>query len=181
MIYKLVLSSDEVKGFKRTFIADPDATFLQFHEAIPKSVNFKNDQLTSFYICNELWEKGQEISLIELDKNFEYDNMTMDSTPLSSLLNEPGQRFIYVFDPLLERYFFGSLQDIETGSTVAVQCIKSQGNPPKQQNNENPLQNNNLNNNIDIDENLYGDNDFDQEDFDQEGFQNLSFDDGTMF
>ena len=57
MIYKITFSCDEVDGFRRVFEADSDATFLELHTAILKSVNFPDDQMTSFFICDEDWEK----------------------------------------------------------------------------------------------------------------------------
>ena len=102
-------------SFRRVFEADADATFLELHEAILKSVGYPDDQMTSFFLCNDEWEKGQEVTLVEMDSNFEYDNMVMNETRLSDLIEDVGQRLIYVFDPMFERYFFGSLKEIKPG------------------------------------------------------------------
>ena len=109
MIYRFTFSCEEGDpAFRRVFEADADATFLQLHEAILKSVGYPDDQMTSFFLCNDEWEKGQEVTLVEMDSNFEYDNMVMNETRLSDLIEEQGQRLIYIFDPMFERYFFGS-------------------------------------------------------------------------
>ena len=105
MIYKITFSCDEVDDFRRVFEADSEATFLELHQAILKSVGYPDDQMTSFYMCNDYWEKGQEVTLMEMGSNFEYDNMIMESTRLSDLLEDRGQRMIYVFDPMYERCF----------------------------------------------------------------------------
>ena len=81
MIYKITFSCDEVDGFRRVFNADSDATFLELHAAILKSVNFPDDQMTSFFMCNERWEKEQEVTLLEMGSSFEYDNMIMEYLP----------------------------------------------------------------------------------------------------
>ena len=90
-------------NFRRVFEADADATFLELHEAILKSVGYPDNQMTSFFLCNDEWEKGQEVTLVEMDSNFEYDNMVMNETRLSDLIEEQGQRLIYIFDPMFER------------------------------------------------------------------------------
>ena len=57
MIYRFTLISDEVDDFVREIQIDPEATFYDFHEAIVKSVGYTNDQMTSFFICDDDWEK----------------------------------------------------------------------------------------------------------------------------
>ena len=112
MIYQITFSCEEGENFRRVFEADGESTFFDLHKAILESVNYPDDQMTSFFMCNDRWEKEQEVTLIPMDSNFEYDNMVMDSTRLSDLLEEQGQRLIYIFDPMFERYFFGSLKAI---------------------------------------------------------------------
>ena len=184
MIYKITFSCDEVEGFRRVFEADSDATFLDLHRAILKSVKYPDDQMTSFYMCNDRWEKEQEVTLVEMDKNFEYDNMVMEDTRLSDLLEEQGQRLIYVFDPMFERCFFGSLTAINPGSCEGVKCVESKGTAPKQLQTEDSLESilgKDGKGDLGLDEDFYGDSQYDEGDLDQEGFQDLSFDDGSMF
>jgi len=182
MIYRFTFSCEEGSpDFKRVFEADADATFLDLHNAILKSVNYPDDQMTSFYLCNEDWEKGQEVTLVEMDSNFEYDNMVMNETRLSDLIIEKGQRLIYVFDPMFERYFFGSLKEILSGSMNGVECVESKGKAPKQLHTEDPLAGIKTGGNDDLDLDDEFRSELDLSDIDEEGFQDLSFDDGTMF
>ena len=60
MIYRFTIISDEVDDFVREIQIDPEATFYDFHEAILKSVGYANDQMTSFFICDDDWEKGKD-------------------------------------------------------------------------------------------------------------------------
>ena len=184
MIYKLTFSCEEGDPqFRRVFEADSDATFLDLHNAILKSVSYPNDQMTSFFLCDDEWQKGQEVTLVEMGSNFEYDNMVMNETRLSDLLEEKGQRLIYVFDPMFERYFFGSLKDILPGSMNGVECVESKGKAPKQLKSEDPMAGLGKKGGSD-DDFLFDDefkDEYDMGDIDMEGFQDLSFDDGTMF
>ena len=184
MIYKITFSCDEVDGFRRVFEADSEATFLDLHRAILKSVKYPDDQMTSFYMCNDRWEKEQEVTLVEMGSNFEYDNMVMESTHLSDLLEEQGQRLIYVFDPMFERCFFGNLTEILPGTCDEVKCVESKGKAPKQLQTEDAmdaLTAKGGKDDLGLDEDFYGDSQYDDGDLDAEGFQDLSFDDGSMF
>ena len=69
MIYRFTIISDEVDDFVREIQIDPEATFYDFHEAILKSAGYTNDQMTSFFICDDDWEKEKEITLEEMDDN----------------------------------------------------------------------------------------------------------------
>ena len=183
MIFRFTFSCEEGDpAFRRVFEADSDATFLELHEAILKSVGYPDDQMTSFFLCNEDWEKGQEVTLVEMDKNFEYDNMVMSDTRLSDLIEEQGQRLIYVFDPMFERYFFGSLKEIKAGTMNGVECVESKGKAPKQLKSEDSLAA--VGGKGGNDDFMFDDefkDEYDLGDIDAEGFQDLSFDDGTMF
>ena len=57
MIYRFTLISDEADDFIREIQIDPEATFYDFHEAIVKSVGYTDDQMTSFFICDDDWER----------------------------------------------------------------------------------------------------------------------------
>jgi len=183
MIYRINFSSEEADGFRRVFDADSEATFLELHQAILASVNYPDDQMTSFFLCNDRWEKEQEVTLVEMDSNFEYDNMVMEETRLSDLIEEQGQRLIYVFDPMFERHFFGRVKEILPGTMDGVNCVESKGKAPKQLKTEDPLAavSKDGKNDLGLDEDFYGDSQYDEGDIDMEGFQDLSFEDGSMF
>ena len=69
MIYRFTIISDEVDNFVREIQIDPEATFFDLHEAILKAANYTNDQMTSFFICDDDLEKEKEITLEEMDNN----------------------------------------------------------------------------------------------------------------
>lgn len=184
MIYKITFSCEEADGFRRVFECDSEATFLDLHEAILKSVGYPDDQMTSFFMMNDRWEKEQEVTLIEMESSYDYDNMTMNETRLSDLLSEKGQRLIYIFDPMFERYFFGSLKEIKAGTANGVECVESKGKAPKQLSDDSELDKilgKDGKGDLFADEDLFGDDRLDMSDIDMEGFQDLSFDEGTMF
>jgi hypothetical protein len=133
MIYKFVILSDEVDNFRRDILIDSDATFYELHEAILDSVGYGKNEMTSFFICDEDWMKGTEITLVEMDTSSEEDSYVMDAVRLSDLLDEERQRLLYVFELLTERAFFLELKEIITGKNQKKpECVKSVGNPPSQ-------------------------------------------------
>lgn len=185
MIYKINFSSEEVDGFRRVFEADGNATFLDLHKAILESVKYPDNQMTSFFLCNDRWEKEQEVTLVEMGSNFEFDNMVMENTRLEDLLEEQGQRLIYVFDPMFERHFFGRVMDLLPGSLDEVKCVESKGRAPKQLKEMDSLTagivGKDGKGDLGLDDDFYGDSQYDEGDLDMEGYQDLSFEDGSMF
>lgn len=180
MKYKIQFRCEEGEHFLRVFECNPEATFLDLHKAILASVKYPDDQMTSFFLCNEQWEKEQEVTLIPMGNSFEYDNMVMEETKLSDLLTEQGQRLIYIFDPMFERYFFGALKEILPGNVKGVRCVEKAGKAPEQLQKEESLEG------IvgkdgraawESDEDFYGDSQYNEDDIDMEGFSDMSFDD----
>ena len=110
MVYKFVIISDEVEDFKRVIKIDSDATFKELNDAILDSVGYTNDQMTSFFICESDWEKITEITLFDMGKESDEDIWLMESTRLSDLVEDEGQRMMFVFDYLTDRAFFMELR-----------------------------------------------------------------------
>lgn len=169
MIYRFTIISDEADDFVREIQIDPGATFFDFHQAILKSVNYANDQMTSFFICDEDWEKEQEITLEEMDTDSEMDSWVMSETTISELVEDEKQKLLYIFDYMTERCFFIELSEIITGKeTKAAICTYKKGEAPKQTIDFEELTA--AGKSLDLDENFYGDQDFDLDEFDVEGF-----------
>lgn len=169
MIYRFIIISDEVDDFVREIQIDPEATFFDLHEAILKAANYTNDQMTSFFICDDDWEKEKEITLEEMDNNPEMDSWIMKETRLNELIEDEKQKLLYVFDYMTERCFFIELSEIITGKEIkGAKCTKKSGEAPKQTVDFEEMAAGG--GSLDLDENFYGDQDFDMEDFDAEGF-----------
>ena len=115
MVYRFTLISDEVDDFLREIQIDPEATFYDFHKAILKSVNYTDDQMTSFFICDDDWEKEKEITLEEMNDDPEVDSWVMKDTTISELIEDEKQKLIYVFDYML------------SGTPEDIQRIQAQG------------------------------------------------------
>lgn len=175
MIFRFTLISDEVEDFIREFKIDADATFYDLHQIILKSCQYQNDQITSFFLCNEDWEKEQEVVLEDMGtSSSDEDLYVMRNTLLSELLEEEKQRMIYVFDPLDGRVFFMELTEIIFGEQLEEPvCSRQHGEAPLQYPDpelESTQPVTEAKGKMDMDEDFYGDDSFDSEEFDPEGF-----------
>ena len=177
MIYRFLMLSDEVDDFKREIRIDSEATFLDLREVILDSVKYTKDQLDSFFICEEDWSKRTEVTLMEMDTNSDEDNYTMADTRLDELIEEEGQRLLFVFDNMTERAFFMELREIIPGQDLKEPiCSKSVGDPPAQLISFDDFETKN-NTSSDVGEDFYGDSEYDIDELDQGGFEGL---DGPM-
>ncbi|WP_321481073.1 hypothetical protein [uncultured Bacteroides sp.] len=175
MIYRFTIISDEVDDFIREIQIDPEATFFDLHDTIIKSVGYAADQMTSFFICDDDWEKEKEITLEEMNDDPEIDSWVMKETLLNELIEDEKQKLLYVFDYMTERCFFIELSEIITGKEIkSPKCTKQQGEAPKQI--VDFEESSSSNSSLDLDETFYGDQDFDITEFDPNGFDGLNED-----
>jgi hypothetical protein len=179
MVYKFTILSDEVDNFVRIITIDSEATFFDLHNAILDSVNYEKNQMTSFFICSDNWEKGQEVTLVEMESSSEYDNLVMEDTKLEELIVDENQKLLYVFDMMSDRVFFMEMTDIIPRKNLdKAECITSEGDAPIQIMVDEGLT---VAPKTSIDENFYGDEEFEIEELDEEGFGEMNFDDASLF
>jgi len=173
MVYRFLLLSDEVEGFKREITIDSKATFLDLQNIILDSVDYTKDQMTSFFICSQDWNRQTEITLLEMDTGSEEDCYVMEETHLYDLLEEEKQKLMFVFDTFMDRVFFMELREIIANKNQAqAMCTKSVGNPPVQLSSIEDM--NFISTEAgELEENFYGDEEYDIDELDSEGFDGL--------
>ena len=133
MIYKFRIVSDEVDNFKREIAIDSDDTFLRLRYAILEAVGYSKDLPDAFFICSDDWTKEKEITLTDMDTDSDEDLWIMEDTQLSELIEDEGQKLIYVFDYMTERCFFMEMKEIVTGKTLLDPlCQRKEGKAPEQ-------------------------------------------------
>lgn len=133
MVYRFTIISDEVEDFMREISIDAEAHFLELHKLILESCGYKDDQLTSFTLCENGWEKVTDITLEEIDTDADVDSFTMGDTKLRELLEEEKQHLLYTFDPLADRVFFIELSEIKVRQHMDEgKVTKSKGSAPQQ-------------------------------------------------
>lgn len=183
MIYNFRIVSDEVDNFRREISIDADDTFLDLRNAICDSVNYDKNQMHSFFICDDGWEKGMEITLEDMGSDLSDDVYLMEECHLGDYLEDEGQRMIFVFDYLTDRSFFIELKKTEPGKNIKDPiCTNSVGQPPKE-----TVDLDEFDAKIDakaakaaqsaeLDDEFYGSDEYNEDEFDAAGFEEMTFD-----
>lgn len=109
MIYLFRIISDEDQEFIRDLVINGSDTFLEFHHTLQENLGYDPSQLASFFITNEMWEKQQEITLIDMMEDSNTVTNTMDQASIQDHVSEVNQRMIYLFDFFSERALFMEL------------------------------------------------------------------------
>lgn len=183
MIFNFRLVSDEVDNFKREISIDADDTFLNLKNAICDSVGYEKNQMCSFFLCDNNWEKEREITLEDMGSDADQDVYLMDESVLSDSIDDEGQRLIFTFDYMTDRSFFIELKKITTGSNLKDPlCTLSVGNPPAQnidfaefEAQVDAKAAKTIDTDVDIDEDFYGDDQYNDDEFDAAGFDEMTF------
>ncbi|MCC8071909.1 MAG: hypothetical protein LIO90_08935 [Bacteroidales bacterium] len=181
MVYNFRLVSDEVDNFRREISIDADASFLDLRNAICNAVNYDKGQMNSFFLCDEGWEKGKEITLEDMGTDASQDVYLMDECILSDYLEDEGQRLIFVFDYMTDRAFFLELKKTMPGKSLKDPvCTASMGTPPPQfvdlKDFEASLdaKSTNSSSDTDLDEDFYGSDQYNDDEFDADAFDEMN-------
>ena len=134
MIFRIKFISDEVDGFVREVKIDSDATFLDLNAIILASCKFPDDQMTSFYVCNEEWERGEQITREDMGTgDSDEDIFVMAQTKLSEFIEDEDQKLEFVFDPFSDRCFYLDVVEVIPGvSLTKPEVTRSKGEAPRQ-------------------------------------------------
>jgi len=133
MIFKFRLVSDERNNFKREIEIDADATFLDLKNAICESVGYDKNEMCSFFLCDDAWEKEREITLEDMGTESDQDAYIMEECILSDYIDDEGKKLLFVFDYLTDRAFFLEMNEMITGRNLKDPvCSLSLGQAPAQ-------------------------------------------------
>ena len=182
MIYRFKFITEDDSDFQFTIDIDSSAKFIDLHKTILEAAKYTNDQMTSFFICNDRWEKCEEITLIDMEGGMggsDYDSYVMDKTCIDELIEDEGQKLLYVFDPMFDRCFFGSLKEIRPGKLEKPAIVKKKGKAPQQtQELEDISKIVKDAGGIDLDDLYDGIDGYNEDEIDSEGYQNIDFSEG---
>jgi hypothetical protein len=134
MVLKFRLISNEQDDFIRDIEILSDQTFFLLHETIQDNLHFDKSQIASFFICNQNWEKEQEITLFELMEEEAAKVLVMDHTSIGDYMKDIHDKMIYVYDVFNERLFFIELVEIlKRNSSISYPyCSFEKGKAPQQ-------------------------------------------------
>ncbi|MDD3876607.1 MAG: hypothetical protein PHT69_08300 [Bacteroidales bacterium] len=146
--YRFYLTPDNIEDFYFEIDILPSQTFRVFHDKILEVLQLSGTELASFYVSNNQWKKKTEITLIDMnieDDSDLYDDeddemnkpkkkkiLLMDKVKLSDIIDDPHQRFIYIYDFLSPWTVFVELMKIVEVDKPKLypMCVKIDGELP---------------------------------------------------
>ncbi len=111
MIYRFRIILDTHEDVFRDIEIEASASLEDFHNAITQAFGFDGLEMASFYISNELWEEGEEISLFDVSDEPGAVRV-MGETILEDVVDENNTRLLFVYDFLNMWTFMVELADI---------------------------------------------------------------------
>ena len=109
MIFRIRIILDTKEDIIRDIEIENNFTFKDLHTEILKSFQFDENEMASFYLSNDNWDQGKEISLSSFQ---EEDELIMENCPLDLIINENQKKFIYIYDFLNLWTFFVEIFEI---------------------------------------------------------------------
>ena len=132
MIYKFRMLTGDENAFLRDYEIDSNQNFLDFHKLIQSDLRYDKNLITSFFIADENWNKGLELTLIDMENDGGPAAIPMDSVRIKDLLKQRKDRLLYVYDIFNDNLFFIELLDIFPPKSAVKYpvCSASVGEPP---------------------------------------------------
>ena len=134
-LYRFRVTFEDYDDVMREIDVKSNQTFEDLHRAIHQSTGYNPEFSSSFYISNDQWTKGEEITYLPNQKRIDRGVSLMNNVKLLSFIDDPHQKFYYTFNFDRPFDFHVELMKIildETPGTTYPAVIKSVGEAPKQ-------------------------------------------------
>ena len=99
MIYRfrVILDNDTEDDIFRDIEIYKTNSLEEFHETIINSFGFTNNEMASFYISDNEWNQGEEISLFNFGDESK-ETKLMSSVAINQVINNENNKLIYIYD-----------------------------------------------------------------------------------
>ena len=134
-LYRCRITFEDYDEVMREIDVKSNQTFQDLHHAIHKSTGYNPEFPSSFYISNDQWTKGEEITYLPNQKRIDRGVPLMEKVKLLKYIDDPHQKFYYTFNFERPFDFHVELMKIildDTPGIVYPAVIKSVGEAPKQ-------------------------------------------------
>ena len=134
-LYRFKVTFEDYDDVSRDIDIKSNQTFLDLHKAIHQSTGYNPEFSSSFYISNDQWIKGEEITYLPNQRRIDRGVSLMEKVKLSSFIDDPHQKFYYTFNFDRPYDFHVELMKIildETPGVTYPAVIKSVGEAPRQ-------------------------------------------------
>lgn len=128
----LLDSSDKNEIFRDILISEGD-NFETFYNAILNAYHFSGDQMASFYMSNENWDKGHEISIFDMAMDEDPDQImpsVMKTSVIGNYIQQEDQKIILVHDFIRMWIFLIELIEVIEDTPEQAKVVLSVGNAP---------------------------------------------------
>ena len=96
-IYKFKVTFEDFDDVVQEIDIKSNQTFLDLHRAIHKTTGYDADKSSSFYVSADNWLKGDEIAYLPNDRKKD-QVVLMENSKLSGFIEDPHQKFYYVYN-----------------------------------------------------------------------------------
>jgi hypothetical protein len=134
-IYRFRVTFEDHDEVSRDVEIRATQSFDDLHHAIHSAIGFDASKPASFYMSDDHWTKGKEISNRELNETEKENVTTFRKSRLCDYIADPHQKIYYVFDPVEKWSFRVELIKILAQEEIGVfypRCTKVNGEAPKQ-------------------------------------------------
>lgn len=134
-VYRFRVSFEDYDDVTREIDIKSNQTFEDLHRAIHQSTGYNPEYPSSFYVSNDNWIKGEEITFMPNQRRIDRGIITMDKVKLLKHIDDPHQKFYYTFNFDRPFDFHVELLKIfldENPATTYPSVVKSTGDAPKQ-------------------------------------------------
>ncbi len=97
-IYRFRISFEDYDDVVREIDVLPKQTFLDLHRALHASTGYNAEVPSSFYVSNDHWKKGDEIAYLPDERKKERGIALMEDSKLNKFIDDPHQKFYYVYN-----------------------------------------------------------------------------------
>jgi hypothetical protein len=113
MIYRfrVILDNDTEDDIFRDIEIRETDSLEDLHNAVTQSFGFDGLEMASFYLSNDDWEQGEEISMFDVSEGANSVRL-MNESILNKVVHEGQTKLIYVYDFMSMWTFFVELAEI---------------------------------------------------------------------
>ena len=136
-LFKFRVIMDTEKDVFRDIEIETESNFDALHKALLDAFDFEQGEMASFYLSDEEWSKGLEISLMDMG-GVDEDSLSMSTTILSDMVMKPGDKILYVYDFMRMWIFYIELMEVKKDkpSTIYPRVALAFGDAPSQDSKE---------------------------------------------
>jgi hypothetical protein len=128
--YRFRLLAEDQDEFLRDIDILANQNFEELHHFLIALFKLSNDELASFYICDNKWRRMKELTLIDMSHDDDFEDEDEDEKPvkknklpvfvmnqvkIKDIIDDPHQRLIYEYDFLNPVVFYIELFKIVPG------------------------------------------------------------------